>query len=63
MKKRIDYWDKDVDPKNMLWVCQSCDSHLNSDCVGDKCPACSADATEQDADKRMKVEFTASSYG
>jgi tRNA(Ile2) C34 agmatinyltransferase TiaS len=42
---RIKYW-KNEDGDEMLWVCPSCDAHLNSDCIGYQCPACENEIEE-----------------
>lgn len=33
---------KEEDGEDMLWVCPTCDSHLNADCVAANCPICGA---------------------
>lgn len=41
------YWEEE-DGEEMLWVCVSCDAHLNADCVGETCPACGVDADDEE---------------
>lgn len=41
-KKRIE----DLEAMGMLWVCQCCDAHLNTDNVGETCPVCGTPADD-----------------
>jgi rubrerythrin len=47
---RVVKWTE-ADGEEMLWVCQSCDAHLNADCVGNACPVCGVSVDEDDVNK------------
>ena len=51
---RIVKWTEDM-PLDQLWVCPSCGSELNSDCVGEKCPVCGEDADDQAPDDGQRM--------
>lgn len=36
------------DPDDEVWTCPHCGNDCKADCVGDKCPACGADLSEDD---------------
>lgn len=45
---RIVKWNPE-DGEEVLWVCPSCDAHLNADCVGVECPSCKTVIDEPEA--------------
>lgn len=40
-------WNEDMGEER-LWVCQSCDAHLDADCVGNECPVCGEPTTDDE---------------